>query len=86
MVGDGVATSVVDAVDPMLDAPAERKRMACMYLADCQFSGLAQPQKRPDQNAARLRALSEHKANERFNWIDEEVDLASFSTFCHSST
>lgn len=53
-----------------------------MYLADCQFSGLAQPQKRPDQNAARLRALSEHKVNERFNWIDEEVDLASFSTFC----
>lgn len=48
-----------------------------MYLADCQFSGLAQPQKRPDQNAARLRALSEHKVNERFNWIDEEVDLVS---------
>lgn len=57
-----------------------------MYLADCQFSGLAQPQKRPEQNATRLRALSEQKVNERFNWIDEEVDLASFSTFCHSST
>lgn len=57
-----------------------------MYLADCQFSGLAQPQKLPDQNAARLRALSEQKVNERFNYINKEVDLASFSTCCHSST
>lgn len=32
MVGDGVATSVVDAVDPMSDAPAERKRMAYILL------------------------------------------------------